>query len=412
MAGRSMGRGKALIKALEERKIKEAQEKAFELSSIQEEESEDVGGLNDAVDERKRSDFKKFQIETEVKDLSFECASKINLKELNADDLFMVSSGPETQPSSHQPKHGDKGKCINLAVNFLEAKPEESSPGVFYEYKIKFSSTEAADGVEERMRLINLHPELKIRMFNGSHLIVPRKIKELKMESFSLDLVREVPYKECLKVFNMILNKSFRLLQIYPIRMNGSRSAQRRYFDPKQKKVSKEDKCEIWPGYITSVNASEGGVFLAFDLCSKIIREETAASVLANALRSSSDDMKGRACRALIGQTVITRYSNKTYKIEDVDFDKSPESTFQLKDGRTLNFMDYYKETYGIEVQDPRQPLLLAERKRTPETHGQEVAIMLVPELCFMCGLTEAQKSDFRIMKRIADFTRIKPTIR
>lgn len=36
----------------------------------------------------------------------------------------------------------------------------------------------------------------------------------------------------------------------------------------------------------------------------------------------------------IIGSIVLTRYNNKTYKVDDVDFAQTAESTFQLRDGK------------------------------------------------------------------------------
>ena len=63
------------------------------------------------------------------------------------------------------------------------------------------------------------------------------------------------------------------------------------------------------------------------------------------------------------------------------------------------------------EIRDTKQPLLVSKIKRSEVPEG-EIYICLVPELCFLTGLTEAQKNDFRVMKDVADYTRLKPTIR
>lgn len=39
---------------------------------------------------------------------------------------------------------------------------------------------------------------------------------------------------------------------------------------------------------------------------------------------------------------VLTDYNNKFYRIDDVDFSTSPESTFKTKSGNE-SFIDYYK---------------------------------------------------------------------
>ena len=43
---------------------------------------------------------------------------------------------------------------------------------------------------------------------------------------------------------------------------------------------------------------------------------------------------------------------------------------------------------------------------------GNELCICLVPELCYMIGLTDQLKNDFRVMKEIGEQTRLKPNLR
>lgn len=37
------------------------------------------------------------------------------------------------------------------------------------------------------------------------------------------------------------------------------------------------------------------------------------------------------------------RYNNKTYRIDDIAWDKNPESTFQSYTGEEMTYTDYYK---------------------------------------------------------------------
>lgn len=54
-------------------------------------------------------------------------------------------------------------------------------------------------------------------------------------------------------------------------------------------------------------------------------------------------------------------YGNcRTYKIEKIDYNKTPLSTFQNdKKGETMTFKDYYRDAYGLNVRTTKQPLLL-----------------------------------------------------
>ena len=88
-------------------------------------------------------------------------------------------------------------------------------------------------------------------------------------------------------------------------------------------------------------------------------------------------------------------------------------TTFTLSSGESISFFDYYKKQYGITITDKQQPLLI----HRPKVRGiaeveAERIIKLVPEFCFMTGLTEAMRSDFKIMKEVGSYTRLSPAQR
>lgn len=57
-------------------------------------------------------------------------------------------------------------------------------------------------------------------------------------------------------------------------------------------------------------------------------------------MASSKTDFKNACFEALCGFTVITRYNFKTYRIDDLDFDMTPLSTFE-KNGRLVSFYNF-----------------------------------------------------------------------
>ena len=73
----------------------------------------------------------------------------------------------------------------------------------------------------------------------------------------------------------------------------------------------------------------------------------------------------------------------------------SPETTFD-KNGTQVSYMEYYKTRYNESVSDVNQPLLINKDRKT----GNEVA--LIPELCQLTGLTDQMRTDFRLMKDLA----------
>lgn len=40
----------------------------------------------------------------------------------------------------------------------------------------------------------------------------------------------------------------------------------------------------------------------------------------------------------------FTRYNNKTYRIDDIDWSVKPTQAFQKRDGSEITYMDYYKQ--------------------------------------------------------------------
>lgn len=328
---------------------------------------------------------------------------------------------PTKSDESEQLPCGDVGTPIDLHANFLRLEALNAETSAFYEYNVKFD--DKSDLAIERKRLILGHPEIpkEANLFNGTRLILPCELERLHYECERDDIKRIIDFKfveklalndkKMLPVYNAILNNCFRAMKLFPDRRTGTRGG-RSYYDPVEKKNLVQEKIEIWPGYITNVSCHENNVLIGFDSCSKIIRQETVRDIMTNIYKKGAENYVANLSRELIGQSVFTRVNNRTYKIREIAMDKTPEFEFPLSNGTTMSIMEYFQQKYGIKIQDSKQPLLVAEVKKYPEARGDEVEILIVPELCFLTGLTENQRNDYRIMKKVADFTRLKPTIR
>ena len=51
-------------------------------------------------------------------------------------------------------------------------------------------------------------------------------------------------------------------------------------------------------------------------------------------------------------------------------------------------------------------------QRKTTEAEDVVQTILLVPELCNLTGLTDTMRADFKVMKDVAQFTRVTPTQR
>lgn len=89
----------------------------------------------------------------------------------------------------------------------------------------------------------------------------------------------------------------------------------------------------------------------------------------------------------MLERIVLTDYNNTTHKVDDVDFNVTPESTFTKKNGEQISFITYYKTKYQITLKDRRQPLLVSRTKPRERRAGQPDFVYLIPELCRSTGI-------------------------
>jgi aubergine-like protein len=137
-------------------------------------------------------------------------------------------------------------------------------------------------------------------------------------------------------------------------------------------------KIKVWPGFDARLIMKENGVLLNIDVCFKVVRSDTVLNYM-NELREKIEqkggDYQEEIQAALAGTTLVTRYNQKTYKVERVEFSQSPETTFD-KSGTQVSYKEYYKTRYNEEITESNQPLLINKDRKT----GVEIA--LIPELC------------------------------
>ena len=97
-------------------------------------------------------------------------------------------------------------------------------------------------------------------------------------------------------------------------------------------------------------------------------------------------------------------YNNKTYKVDDIEWNIDPGVSFETKSGPTT-LLDYYKKVfqylfcliksdffllfknYNITIQDKGQPILISLPKEKDKRGGRNQPIYLIPELCVITGI-------------------------
>ncbi|KAK0175566.1 hypothetical protein PV327_009306 [Microctonus hyperodae] len=331
---------------------------------------------------------------------------------INSDSLL---TRPQHMKNS---KSGTFGRKVRMQANYFKIL---SAPDwCLFQYRVDFSEEE--DRMPVRKALLRLHKDvLGTYLFDGTVLYtcarLPNVTEDQKLELASKresdqkmiiisirlvgDLVKGDPHY--LQLYNIIMRRGLEHLNLQLVGRN--------YFDAKARVVIPEFQFELWPGYLTTIRQHECGVLMGVEVTHKVMRQQTIISILNEIRRSQPRDLAAECKREVIGMTVLTAYNNNTYRVDDIDFSVNPQTTFKKK-GEEISYMDYYQQRYGIRIQNPTQPLLLSRSTVRDRRAGKDEMVYLIPELCRATGLTDSMKTDFNLMKAMANHTRITPRTR
>lgn len=79
------------------------------------------------------------------------------------------------------------------------------------------------------------------------------------------------------------------------------------------------------------------------EIGTKLMRTETILDILNEIYGRNNRGWQNQFIATVVGSTVLTGYNDKTYRIDDVDFNSNPTNTFDTKDG-PKRYIDYYRE--------------------------------------------------------------------
>ncbi|XP_071068407.1 piwi-like protein 4 isoform X2 [Dasypus novemcinctus] len=239
------------------------------------------------------------------------------------------------------------------------------------------------------------------------------KVTELSSETqrgeivkITVTLTRELPKTSpvCIQVFNIIFKKILKKLSMYQIGRN--------FYNPSEPVEIPQYKLSLWPGFAVSVSQFESRLQLSADVSYKVLRSETALELMAGLHRAAGPRFPQACEQQLLGRVVLTRYNNKTYRVDDIDWSVKPTHSFRMRDGTELTYVDYYRQHYDITLSDLNQPVLVSLLKSRRGDDTEPRVAHLLPELCFLTGLTDQAASDFQLMKALAQKTRLPPSDR
>ncbi|XP_078105787.1 piwi-like protein 1 isoform X2 [Sander vitreus] len=311
-------------------------------------------------------------------------------------------------------KSGTSGAAIQLTANFFRivSRPQ----WVLYQYHVDFKPPMEARRL--RSALLFHHEEVlgSARSFDGALLFLPHRLhnKETVLHSetrngekvqITVTLTNELPPTSpvCIQFYNIIFRRILRILDMQQIGRN--------YYNPKDPLNIPQHRLTIWPGYTTTILRYESSIMLCTDISHKVLRSETVLDFMANLRQKCGNQRFPEICaKELVGLIVLTKYNNKTYRIDDIAWDHTPNNTFTRGD-KDISFKNYYKTQYNLDITDGNQVLLVSHVKKAlgPSGGPPPGPAMLIPELCYLTGLTDKMRADYNIMKDLSTHTKLEP---
>uniref|UniRef100_A0A1B0CSE4 Uncharacterized protein n=2 Tax=Lutzomyia longipalpis TaxID=7200 RepID=A0A1B0CSE4_LUTLO len=286
-----------------------------------------------------------------------------------------------------------EGVTVTALSNYLPL--EWMSDKRIYEYSVYFEPL--VDSIHLRVKIIGqLQAEIgSVFVFSGFNVYLPRKLDPVKVMhtklaatqdtiKVTMKLIKVKPEEELAPFLNNLFNKIMRELKFH--------------------------KLEIWPGYVTAVDTFEGGLMLNLDVSHRRLSTMTIHEFMTDIYQRYKADFHKKVKEALIGKIVLTRYNNETYRIDEVDFTLNPRGKFKRGE-EEISYVEYYRRNYNITIRDLEQPLLLSFKqvRVSGSEKKQERITCLIPELCYMTGLTDEQMNNTNLKRDLAPYVTVSP---
>ncbi|XP_034397580.1 piwi-like protein 2 [Cyclopterus lumpus] len=301
-------------------------------------------------------------------------------------------------------KAGTKGTPVTIGSNHILIRCRNEA---VYQYHVTFTPNVESMGMRFAMMKDHRSATGEVVAFDGSILFLPVKLNDVVVLkslrrtdneeiTIRIQMTKILPPNSdlCIPFYNVVLR---RVMKIIGLKLVG-----RNHYDPESAVILGKHRLQVWPGYSTGIKRTDGGLYLNVDVSHKVLRNDSVLNVMNTLYQQSKENFRDECTKELIGNIIITRYNNCTYRIDAIEWDKSPKDAFTLMDGTKTTFVEYYSKNYGIAIKEMDQPLLMHHPKERSKPGGKQIItgeILLVPELSFMTGIPEKMRKDFRSMK-------------
>lgn len=351
------------------------------------------------------------------------------------DDLIGGTFGPlVTRPANPGP--GATGRPVRLFANFLTVQTDKTL--TVYDFRVDFEPE--VESIKVRYDLVDQVAD-KFRNSEGQVAYVYdgfHNLKALTPVSVDQDTIRLTVKRnddesagDAASDQQLILKRSedpvswgsFEMLRLYNTLMRRNLHKHLNWMRVHRHYYDRTTSCSLLTrsgppinlvlGMATAINYYDSELLMSCGSISKIIRSDKAIDVMKGLHQRSPADFENQCYRQMVGSVVLTTYNNQSYKIDDIAHHINPTHTFDRK-GQEITFVDYYKQTYNLEIKDLCQPLLVVmpgrRATRAAARKGVPARILyLIPELCVMTGLPEYLRHDMDMKKQLTQATQFSP---
>uniref|UniRef100_A0A8C1JBH4 Piwi-like RNA-mediated gene silencing 2 n=1 Tax=Cyprinus carpio TaxID=7962 RepID=A0A8C1JBH4_CYPCA len=289
----------------------------------------------------------------------------------------LKSSFSSTMCSYREPlqKMGTKGSPISIGSNYIPICCKNEA--VFQYHLLNFSPNVESLGMCFGMMKEHRPTTGEVVAFDGSILYLPKRLEEVcvlvrserKTDNQEIDikiqLTKILPPSSdlCIPFYNVVLRRVMKLL--------GLKLVGRNHYDPNAVVILGKHRLQVWPGYSTSIKHTDGGLYLIVDISHKVLRNDSVLDVMNLFYQGSRESFQDVCTKEFVGSIVITRYNNRIYRIDDIEWSKSPKDTFTLANGTVTTFVDYYRKNYGITIKELDRPLLIHRPNERSKPEGK-----------------------------------------
>ena len=344
-----------------------------------------------------------------------------NLFQLEYNDIFhnLTLFKIEEKPSLEENNYFLRRKIYN----YIETHFPKNFKKNFFSGNILFSVIYV-----ENQEQKNLYNKISFNETIGEkeYEITLTKIKEIKFKEVNDFSGNNQKIKQYIEILlrNIVLKNPnvvyFKNRSLFEINMNNI------------VKVTSDNKENIFRGYMTSAHITENGLFILINNINKVISGKTVLQKIKE-IENEFNGLPKKEIQQKIKdyfqthRTVLTTYGiPRTYKIKEIDFDKTPDKIdINIKDRnninkeeKTITLFNYYTNVYHINI-DLNQPIITAEQKvnkknnelKKKENEDVEYIIYLIPELLYLTGIEEEGKFNLRKrQKNLDNKTKINPS--